>query len=65
MYVFTCPSPVCSTSITEPTADELTGALLTHMRVKHHLAQPTKSIAAYVLANCVREDIPQPAGAAR
>jgi predicted small metal-binding protein len=58
MYAFTCGSPVCKTHFTAPTMDALLAKLADHVVVKHRVAEPTRSLVNYVVANCVREVAP-------
>jgi Protein of unknown function (DUF1059) len=55
MYEFRCGSPVCPAHFTAPTKDALMARVGTHVVVKHHIPQPTKSLVAFVEDNCVRE----------
>lgn len=54
-YEFHCGSPVCDTRFSAPTRDELIARMLTHVRVKHKIAEPTKSIAQFLEENTIRE----------
>ncbi len=63
MYEFHCGSPVCNTEFSAPTKDELMREVAEHVRVKHRLAEPSRSIVAFLEANTVREVVPAvPAG---
>jgi predicted small metal-binding protein len=55
MYEFNCGSPVCKTSFTAPTEEELMAQVAKHVVVQHKIPAPTKSLVAFVKANCIRE----------
>lgn len=55
MYEFRCGSPVCKTSFTAPTEDELMAKVGQHVLVKHKIARPTKSLVQFLKANTIRE----------
>lgn len=54
-WAFDCGSPVCSTHLAADSKDDLLGQVMQHVLVKHRLAQPSRSIVEYVVANCVTE----------
>lgn len=55
MYEFRCGSPVCTTHFTAPTEDAMMAEVARHVLVTHRIAKPTKSLVAFVKANCVSE----------
>ncbi|GIH07794.1 hypothetical protein Rhe02_58610 [Rhizocola hellebori] len=55
MYEFRCGSPVCKTHFTAPTEDALMGQVAEHVVVKHKIPAPTKSLVAFVKANCISQ----------
>jgi hypothetical protein len=55
MYEFNCGSPVCKTSFTAPTEAALMAKVAEHVVVNHKIPAPTKSLVAFVKANCVRQ----------
>lgn len=58
MYEFRCGSPVCSTHFTANTKEALMGQVAEHVVGKHRIPAPTRSLVAFVEANCVREVAP-------
>jgi predicted small metal-binding protein len=55
MYEFRCGSPVCKTHFTAATEDELMTGVARHVLVKHHIANPTKSLVQFLKDNTIRE----------
>lgn len=60
MYEFACGSPVCHSRFSAPTKDELMREVSDHVRAKHHIPVPTKSILGYLEATAVTEVDPTP-----
>lgn len=54
-YEFQCGSPVCRTHFTAPSRDVLLGRVLAHVKDKHHIPVPTKSILQFVEENTIHE----------
>ncbi len=54
-YEFRCGSPVCSTSFTADTKDELMARVGKHVVEKHRIPAPTKSLVQYVERHTIRE----------
>jgi predicted small metal-binding protein len=55
MYEFQCGSPVCHSHFSAPSKDELMGQVARHVATKHRVAAPSKSLVAFVEANCTSE----------
>ncbi len=55
MYEFRCGSPVCKTSFTAPTEEAMMAKVAEHVVVQHRIPAPTKSLVAFVKANCISE----------
>ena len=55
MYEFRCGSPVCKTSFTAPTEDQLMSEVAQHVLVTHHIANPSKSLVQFLKDNTIRE----------
>ena len=58
MPEFQCGSPVCHSRFTAPTKDELMRQVAEHVRTKHDIPVPTKSILGYLEATAVTDDTP-------
>jgi predicted small metal-binding protein len=63
-YEFVCGSPVCDKRLVAATKDDLMTEVAVHVRVKHHIPQPTKSLVKFIEANTIRE-IPTTEGGRR
>lgn len=57
-YEFVCGSPVCDKRLVAPTKDELMTEVAEHVKVKHHIPAPTKSLVKFIEANTIREIVP-------
>lgn len=54
-YEFVCGSPVCDTRLVAPTKDDLMKEVSDHVKVKHRIPAPTKSLVQFIEANTIRE----------
>ncbi|HEX5407909.1 MAG TPA: DUF1059 domain-containing protein [Pseudonocardiaceae bacterium] len=54
-YEFVCGSPVCDKRLVAATKDDLMTEVAAHVRVKHHIPQPTKSLVKFIEANTIHE----------
>ncbi len=52
---FNCGSPVCKTSFTAPTEDQLMSLVAQHVAVTHRVPNPSKSLVQFVKDNTIRE----------
>ena len=55
MYEFRCGSPVCKAHYTARSEDALMAAVAQHVVVDHRIPVPSKSLVAFVKANCVSQ----------
>lgn len=55
MQEFQCGSPVCHSRFSAATHDELMREVAEHVRTKHGIPVPTKSILGYLEATAVTE----------
>jgi predicted small metal-binding protein len=54
-YEFVCGSPVCDKRLVAASKDDLMTEVAVHVRVKHHIPQPTKSLVRFIEANTIHE----------
>ncbi len=54
-YEFVCGSPVCHTRLRAASKDDLMNEVAEHVKVKHRIPAPTKSLVQFVEANTIRE----------
>ncbi|GAA3527749.1 hypothetical protein GCM10022222_08430 [Amycolatopsis ultiminotia] len=54
-YEFVCGSPVCHQRLVAPTKHDLMSEVAEHVKVKHRIPAPTKSLVQFIEANTIRE----------
>lgn len=54
-YEFVCGSPVCTTRLVAASKDDLMSEVARHVKVKHRIPAPTKSLVKFIEANTIRE----------
>jgi hypothetical protein len=61
-YEFVCGSPVCDKRLVAASKGELMNVVAQHVKVKHRIPAPTKSLVRYIEANTIREILPAQGG---
>ena len=54
-YEFVCGSPVCTTRLVAASKDDLMSEVAQHVKVRHRIPAPTKSLVRFIEANTIRE----------
>lgn len=54
-YEFVCGSPVCDKRLVAASKGDLMNEVAKHVKVKHHIPAPTKSLVQFIEAHTIRE----------